>query len=114
MAITKRELARRIAIQTGVKQEVSRQIIQSFLDEVIGELEAGNRLEFRDFGVFDVVVKAPRVARNPRTGESVQIPEKRVVHFKAGRLMKERVLKSSEGAAQSTPSSQSGGAPTEV
>lgn len=106
MAITKREIARRIALKHGVKQEVTREIIQAFLDEIIDELVAGNRLEFRDFGVFEVIVKKPRTARNPRTGEPVHIPEKRVVHFKAGRLMKERVMATTteeKSAGESAP-----------
>ncbi len=103
MAITKREIARRIAMKIGVKQEVAREIIQAFLDDIVGELVKGNRLEFRDFGVFDVITKKPRTARNPRTGEAVQIPQKRVVHFKAGRLMKERVLQGPESSPSSAP-----------
>jgi len=92
MATTKRELVKRIAKLTNNKQDVTKQIIQAFLDQIIEELAAGNRLEFREFGVFDVVRKKPRTARNPRTGEPVQVPAKRMVHFKVGRLMKERVM----------------------
>lgn len=92
MAITKRELARKIALNHGLRQDMVRQVIQSFLDEVIAEMAQGNRLEFREFGIFDVHTKKARLARNPKTGVTIQIPEKRVPHFKPGRLMKERVL----------------------
>jgi integration host factor subunit beta len=92
MATTKRELVKRIAKATGQKQDVTKEIIQTFLDQIIEELAAGNRLEFREFGVFDIVHKKPRVARNPRTGETVHVPAKRMVHFKVGRLMKKRVM----------------------
>ena len=61
-------------------------------EAIIEELALGNRLEFREFGVFDIVHKKPRIARNPRTGETVHVPAKRMVHFKVGRLMKKRVL----------------------
>jgi len=91
MAITKRDLVKRISEQTGQKQNVTRIIIQQFLDEIIEELSSGNRIEFREFGVFDVVRKRARLARNPQTGEKVQVPAKTVVHFKVGRIMKERV-----------------------
>jgi len=89
--ITKKELVYRIASKTNQKKVVAKKIIQNFIDEVINELEKGNRLEFREFGVFEIKERAPRVARNPRTGAVVEVPAKKVVHFKAGRLMKERV-----------------------
>ncbi|MBN1256070.1 MAG: integration host factor subunit beta [Planctomycetes bacterium] len=92
MATTKRELVKRIAKMTGQKQDVTKEIIQTFLGQIIEELALGNRLEFREFGVFDIVHKKPRIARNPRTGETVNVPAKRMVHFKVGRLMKKRVL----------------------
>ncbi|MHC4884411.1 MAG: HU family DNA-binding protein [Planctomycetota bacterium] len=92
MATTKRELVKRIAKITGQKQDVTKEIIQTFLDQIIDELADGNRLEFREFGVFDIVHKKPRIARNPRTGATVSVPAKRMVHFKVGRLMKMRVM----------------------
>lgn len=92
MATTKRELTNRIAERLGIKQETAKAVIQAFFAEMIRELAEGRRLEFRDFGIFDVMTKKPRIARNPRTGDPVHIPEKRVVHFKAGRLMREAVM----------------------
>ena len=89
--ITKKELVNRIAEQTGQTKVVTKEIIQRFLDEIIGELAQGNRLEFRDFGVFEVKPRRARRAQNPRTLEKVDVPPKRVVKFKVGRLMKERV-----------------------
>ena len=99
--ITKKELVYRIASKTNQKKVVAKKIIQHFIDEVINELEKGNRLEFREFGVFEIKERAPRVARNPRTGAVVEVPAKKVVHFKAGRLMKERVCE-----ATNTPQTQ--------
>jgi integration host factor subunit beta len=58
---------------------------------MINEVAAGNRLEFRDFGVFEVVMRKPRMGRNPRTGQKVAVPPKRVVSFKMGKVMKHRV-----------------------
>lgn len=89
--ITKKELVYRIASKTNQKKVVAKRIIQYFIDEVVNELEKGNRLEFREFGVFEIKERAPRVARNPRTGAVVEVAAKKIVHFKPGRLMKERV-----------------------
>lgn len=89
--ITKKELVNRIADQTGQTKVVVKDILQRFLDEIIEELATGNRLEFREFGVFEVRERAARRAQNPRTLEKVYVPAKRVVKFKVGRLMRERV-----------------------
>ena len=89
--ITKKELVNRIAERTGQTKVVTKEIIQQFLDEVIRELGNGNRLEFREFGVFEIKSRAARRAQNPRTLEKVSVPAKKVVKFKVGRLMKQRV-----------------------
>lgn len=108
--ITKKELVYRIAAKTNQKKVVAKRIIQHFIDEVITELEKGNRLEFREFGVFEIKERAPRVARNPRTGAVVEVPAKKVVHFKAGRLMKERVCEAvNRGATVETLAQGAGG-----
>jgi len=67
---------------------VVKKIVQSFLDNIIVELGKGNRLEFRDFGVFEVKHRQARIAQNPKTLEPVKVPPKRTVKFKVGRLMK--------------------------
>jgi len=95
--VTKRELVQRIAEKTKVQQISAKEVIQSFLDEIINELAKGNRLEFRDFGVFEPKSKAQRVARNPRTGERVEVPEKTTVKFKVGRLMKKKIQPDDDG-----------------
>lgn len=89
--ITKKDLIDRIADQTGQKRTVVKQTIQSFLNSIIDELSDGNRLEFRDFGVFEVKERAPRTAQNPKTLERVFVPAKKTVKFKVGRLMQMRV-----------------------
>ena len=89
--ITKKELIDRIAESTKTKQTLVKAIIQNFLDEVISELAKGNRLEFRDFGVFEPRDCAPRTAQNPKTLERIHVPGKRVVKFKMGRLMKQKL-----------------------
>jgi len=89
--ITKREIIDRIAENTQAKRALVKAAVQNFLDEVISELAKGNRLEFRDFGVFEPRDCAPRTARNPKTLERIHIPAKRTVKFKAGRLMKQKL-----------------------
>ena len=89
--ITKKELVNRIADKSGVTKVIAKEIVQSFLDAIIDELAAGNRLEFREFGVFETKERAARRAQNPRTLEKVSVPAKRIVKFKVGRLMRKRV-----------------------
>jgi integration host factor subunit beta len=98
--ITKKELVNRIAERSTVTKVVAKDIIQSFLDSIIEELAAGNRLEFREFGVFETKERAARRAQNPRTLEKVSVPAKRIVKFKVGRMMRERV----SGDADEEPS----------
>lgn len=85
--ITKKDLIDRIADQTGQKRVAVKKTVQSFLDQVILELGKGNRLEFRDFGVFEIRERKARMAQNPKTLERVHVPSKKVVKFKVGRLM---------------------------
>ncbi len=89
--VTKKELVNRIADRTGVTKVVAKEIIQSFLNSIIEELAEGNRLEFREFGVFESRDRAARRAQNPRTLERVEVPAKRIVKFKVGRLMRKKV-----------------------
>jgi integration host factor subunit beta len=89
--ITKKELIDRIAESTGTKRVQVKKVVQQFLDEIVNELGKSNRLEFRDFGVFETKVRKARKAQNPKTLEPVEVPEKRTVKFKVGRLMKQRL-----------------------
>ena len=91
MATTKKDLIDRIAETTGTKQVVLRAVVQQFLDEIISELAKGSRIEFRDFGVFETRTTRARTAQNPRTLKKVEVPAKRRVVFKPGRLMREGV-----------------------
>jgi len=87
--ITKKELVDRIAERTQSKHSTVKTVVQQFLDEIATELAKGNRLEFRDFGVFEVREIAPRTAQNPKTLEPVEVPAKRKVKFKMGQLIRE-------------------------
>ena len=98
--ITKKELIDRIAERTQAKRVTVKCIVQVFLDEIIKELSDNNRLEFRDFGVFETRIRAARVAQNPKTLERVEVPEKRTVKFKMGRLMRENLCSSTSETAE--------------
>ena len=85
---TKKDLIDRIAEETNAKRTAVKKTVQCFLDNIIDELSRGNRIEFRDFGVFEIRTRAPRVAHNPKTLEQLSVPTKKTVKFKVGRLMK--------------------------
>lgn len=95
---TKKELIDHIAEATGQKRVVVKRVVQSFLDSIIVELGKGNRLEFRDFGVFEVKERRARMAQNPKTLEPVEVPPKRTVKFKVGRLMKQTLTSDGQAA----------------
>jgi integration host factor subunit beta len=98
--ITKKELIDRIAERTQAKRVLVKRIVQTFLDAIIKELCSGNRLEFRDFGVFETKTRAARVAQNPKTLERVKVPAKRTVKFKIGRLMRARLCDPASKSAE--------------
>ena len=87
--ITKKDLIDRIAENVKTKPSTVKAVVQGFLDEIISEIAKGNRLEFRDFGVFEVKVQRAREAHNPKTLAPIDVPTKRKVKFKMGRLMRE-------------------------
>ena len=89
--ITKKELIDRIAEKEDCKRVVVKRVIQAFLDYIVDDLGNGHRVEFRDFGVFESKLRAPRQAQNPKTMDKVMVPLKRTVKFKIGRTMKERL-----------------------
>ncbi|MEQ8850789.1 MAG: HU family DNA-binding protein [Phycisphaerales bacterium] len=98
--ITKKDLIDRIAEATDQKRVTVKKTVQCFLDQVILELGRGNRLEFRDFGVFEIRDRKARTAQNPKTLEPVHVPAKKVVKFKVGRLMQESLNEADEYASE--------------
>ena len=97
--VTKKELIDRIAKDTQAKRVTVKRIIQTFLDTMTAELMKGNRLEFRDFGVFETRTRASRVAQNPKTLQRVDVPAKRTVKFKMGRLMRDKLCSGARESA---------------
>jgi integration host factor subunit beta len=87
--ITKKDFVDRIAETTQCKRVTVKAVVQQFLDEITTELANNNRLEFRDFGVFEVRERAARLAQNPKTLDRIHVPAKQKVKFKMGRIMRE-------------------------
>ena len=101
MTMTKRDLVVRVARQTNMKQSDVMDIIQLTLDTITEELAAGNNIEFRNFGVFEVLTRKARVGRNPNSPkQEVKIPERAVVKFKPGKEMRKLVVKLSPKAVK--------------
>ena len=98
--VTKKELIDRISERTQANRVTVKRIIQAFLDEIMKELCEDNRLEFRDFGVFETRTRAARVAQNPKTLQRVHVPTKRTVKFKMGQQMKESLSVSAVKSAK--------------
>ena len=91
MTLTKKELVLDIAKQTGITRVDVKQIVQLTFTHIIEHLKTGRTIELRNFGVFKVKQRATRRGRNPKTGEEVPVPSKRVVVFKPGLLMRQLV-----------------------
>jgi len=91
--VTKKEIVKAISEQTGLTQLETKRIVQMTFDAIVETLVTSKerRIELRNFGVFEVKRRAARKARNPRTGDKVDVPEKYVVTFKPGKEMEERV-----------------------
>ena len=90
--MTKSELILRLAEQNPhLYQRDIERIVSTIFDEISGALARGDRVELRGFGAFSVKERAARQGRNPRTGESVSVPEKHIPFFKSGKQLRERV-----------------------
>lgn len=89
--MTKKEIVKTISEELGLTQLKTKEIVQKTFDAIVDTLVEEKRIELRNFGVFEVKKRAPRKARNPRTGEKVFVAEKYVVTFKPGKEMEERV-----------------------
>jgi len=98
--VTKKEIVRTISEEIGLTQLKTKEIVQKTFDAIVETLVEDGRIELRNFGVFEVKRRAPRKARNPRTGEKVDVAEKFVVTFKPGKEMEQRVRELERQAAQ--------------
>ncbi len=89
--MTKKEIVKQIADRAMLTQLKTKEIVQWTFDAIVDTLIQDGRIELRNFGVFEVKRRKPRKARNPRTGEKVDVDAKNVVTFKPGKEMEERV-----------------------
>lgn len=90
--ITKKELVDKIAERLNLNQLDVRRVVEDFIKSVKEDLTSGNRIEIRDFGVFEIKIRKSRIGRNPKKPENVvTIPERKVVHFKVGREFKKLI-----------------------
>ena len=97
--VTKKRLIQKISQKTGLHPNEVRGVVQDFLDEITATLSSGDRLEFRDFGVFEIVVRKQKIGRNPKNASvPIVIPPRKAVKFTPGKKMKELV--EGKGSAQ--------------
>lgn len=98
--MTKKDIVRTISEEVGLTQQQTKEIVQKTFDAIIDCLVREERIELRNFGVFEVKPRAARKARNPRTGEQVDVPRKHVVTFKPGKYMEAKVRELDEAEAR--------------
>lgn len=104
MTLTKRDLVTRISDESGLIQQQVLDVVQKTLDYIAESLAKGDKVELRNFGVFEVKVRKARVGRNPNSPErDVPIPQRAVVKFKPGKEMRAEVLKLSPSALNQPP-----------
>ena len=98
--MTKKEIVKQISERIGLTQLKTKDIVQQTFDAIVDTLIEVGRIELRNFGVFEVKMRKARKARNPRTGERVDVEPKKVVTFKPGKEMEEKVRQLEEEAAR--------------
>src|ERR1700739_2874423 len=101
--VTKKEIVKQISDRIGMQQLKTKEIVQQTFDAIVDTLLADKRIELRNFGVFEVKLRKARKARNPRTGDKVDVPPKYVVTFKPGKEMEERVRQLTDAIAAEPP-----------
>lgn len=89
--MTKKDIALKVADKTGIKQIIVKQVLEGIFDCVIESLVRDEKIELRNFGVFKIKTRRPRIGRNPRTGQTVPVPSRKVVVFKPGLEMKQKI-----------------------
>lgn len=100
--MTKKEIVKQISEDLGLTQLKTKEIVQKTFDAIVETLLEEKRIELRNFGVFEVKRRKARKARNPRTGERVDVEPKFVVTFKPGKEMEEKVRNLDQGTPMAT------------
>lgn len=114
MSLTKRDLVTRISAETGVVQQHVLDIVQKTLDYIRESVAKGQKVELRNFGVFEVKIRKARVGRNPNAPETdVPIPQRAVVKFKPGKEMRDEVIKLTPEQVAAANPPDSPGTPSE-
>jgi integration host factor subunit alpha len=91
MALTKADMAEALFQELGLNKREAKELVELFFEEIRSALESGRQVKLSGFGNFDLRKKNERPGRNPKTGEEIPISARRVVTFRAGRKLKERV-----------------------
>lgn len=89
--MTKKDIALKVADATGIKQIVVKKVLEGIFDCIVESLLRDEKIELRNFGVFKVKTRRSRIGRNPRTGQVVPVPTRKVVVFKPGLEMKQKI-----------------------
>jgi nucleoid DNA-binding protein len=94
MTLTRRDLVERISYETGLEKKQLYDVLQRILKYITGALAKGDRVELRQFGVFEIRFHKPRIGRNPKKPtKNVVIPARSIVKFRSGKEMTAQVLK---------------------
>jgi len=91
MGVTKKDIVNEISSEVNLTQRMIRAVLMRYYDILKRELKNNNRIEIRNVGVWKTKLRKPKIGRNPKTGDVVLIPERRVIVFKAGKEFKEAV-----------------------
>lgn len=97
MTVTKAELVERLFMELGLNRREARELVEQFFEEIKHSLERGDEVRISGFGNFGVRDKRERPGRNPKTGKEIPITARRVVTFRAGQKLKQRVIQETSG-----------------
>ena len=101
--MTKKDIIRAVSAQYGIRQDLSKRVVQFVFDSIVRSLEKEGRIEFRNFGVFEVKRRSARVARNPRTNEPLRVPPRSVVSFQPGKRLARQAEAFSPAGGHASP-----------
>ncbi len=90
--MTKKDIILKISDETGIKQAEVKRVVQKAFDFIVDALVRGEKIELRNFGIFKIKQRRPKIGRNPKTGVIVPVPSRRAVVFKMGLEMKKKIV----------------------
>jgi len=93
MTMTKADLVEQIANRADIPRKQADEVVQVILESITAALHRGDKVELRGFGSFRIRQRGERIGRNPKTGEKVQVPPKKIPYFKPGKHLRETLLK---------------------